>query len=306
MKMKKIIFIATMVFFSAFCVVSRAETVKELYGQGMKLFEQGDYPKAIELFEKVIQADPNFAAGYNSLGLAYREANASPSELIWYFKAAVDIDPKFAEAYDNLGKAYYGMGNFDKAEEYCKKALEINPLWGSAEFSLGWIYLLGKPNPSEAIYYFQKVLEKKKIPYALFGLGIAYFMNNENAMTLDVITQLRELKEENLAEQLENMVRKSYYVPGQDNGPLVEIKPPADQSPPPLYNQPQPSFGAVGLPPSAGPASGSAGGSPAKVRLKGKLLNRPSSQTPSEDEQSLPVVEIKPTPLPPAKVHTSR
>ncbi|HOW36413.1 MAG TPA: tetratricopeptide repeat protein [Candidatus Omnitrophota bacterium] len=304
MKMKKIAAVIILVFFSVFCSVSFAQTVKELYGQGMKFFEQGDYQKAIELLEKVVQMDPNFAAGYNSLGLAYKESNANPAELIWYFKAAVDIDPKFAEAYDNLGKAYYGMGNFDKAEEYCKKALEINPLWGSAEFSLGWIYLLGKPNPPEAIYYFQKVLEKKKIPYALFGLGIAYFMNNENAMTLDVITQLRELREENLAEQLENMVRKSYYVAGEDNGPLVEIKPPADQPPPPLYNQPQPSFGAMGLPPSA--TSGSGSGSPGKVRLKGKLHNMSSPQTSSGAEQSLPVIEIKPTPLPPARVHTSR
>ena len=203
-----------------------AETLKELYEKGAEAYSQGNYTKAIEYFEAAVKVNPNFAPAYNALGLAYRETNPNIREVAWYFKTAVDIDPNFADAHDNLAKAYYGMGQFDKAETSCKKALEIYPELGSAQFSLAWIYLLGKSRPVDAIFYFKKVLEKAKIPNAYFGLGMAYFMAGNRAMVLEMITMLRGAGEEKYAEQLENIVRDYQYAPSEAGGALIKIEPP--------------------------------------------------------------------------------
>ena len=68
----------------------------------------------------------------------------------------------------------------------------------------------------KAIFYFERVLKKAKIPYAYFGLGMAYFMNDQRAMVLEIITNLRSMDQEDLATQLENIVRGHYYA---DSGP---------------------------------------------------------------------------------------
>ena len=218
--MKNKLFLICIIFF---CLVSLsfAKEASDVSAQAKAAFDQGSFDKAIELYEKAIKLDPNNAEAYNNLGLSYRAMNAKPSEFAWYFKTAIEINPQYAEAYDNLGKAYYGMGDFEKAEEYCQKALEVKPGLGSAEFSLAWIYLLGKSDPSQAIYFFKKTLEKTQIPHAYFGLGLAYFMNKESPLVLETITKLKDIGQEKLAAQLENIVRGHQYIP--DNSPLVDI-----------------------------------------------------------------------------------
>lgn len=265
--MRKIVFGAVIIAGILFSSSVFAENLRELYQEGMRLYQEGEYQKAIESFEKAAKLNSNFAPAYNGLGLAYKELNASPSEVIWYFKSAVDIDPKFAEAYDNLGKAYYGIGQFDKAEEYCKKALEINPRLGSAEFSLAWVYLLGKSQPQEAIPYFKKVLEKSKIPFAYFGLGISYFMIDERALVLEIITSLREMNQDKLAEQLENMIRDYYYIPSESGGSLVKIEPPPETTGEPVA----PAESTISQ--KGEPAKQDLSSFMTRVRMKGSFVN---------------------------------
>lgn len=264
------------------CSPAFGQEMNGLYEQGRRFYEQGDYPKAIDLLEKSIKLDGNFAPAYNQLGLAYKDSNANPSEVVWYFKTAIQIDPNYLEAYDNLGKAYYGMGEFDKAEEAFKKALAINPDYGGVQFSLAWVYLLGKSRPHDAIFYFKKVLERTKLPYAYFGLGLAYFMVDERPLVLDMITSLREAKEDKLAEQLENMVRDYYYVPGETGGSLVNIPPPPEiirEIPSQPKANPQQ------------PAEQEPAGFTTKVRMKGTMY----SVSEAEQKQKQSTVTVRPT-----------
>ncbi len=195
--------------------------IRTMFDQARVYYSQGEFAKAIDVYERIIDLNPNFAEAFNALGMAYRAAGVDLREAAWYFKAAVEINPEYAEAYDNLGKAYYGLGDFDLAEHYCKKALEVNPRMISASFSLGWIYLLGKSKPAEAIPCFQRVADAAHLANAYFGLGMAYFMNDQRAEVLEVITKLRQIKEDPLATQLEDMVRGRRYVPGPPGHPLV-------------------------------------------------------------------------------------
>ena len=296
--MKKNIFVILIVFLFSFCLLScvGAETIQEFYEQGDQAFSQGDYKKAIEWYEKVIELDPNSAPAYNALGLAHREINTDLSEVAWLFKTATEIDPSNPQAYDNLGKVYYALGEFDRAEESCLKALALSPKMLSTKLSLGWIYLLGKSKPKLAMRYFNEILEENKLPYAYFGLGMAYFMDNDRVSVLQIITTLRSMQKEDLAAQLEGMIRGSALAENKtdettsDDNANPPIQNFTSRSPPNSNQYPQnrttPSSSLI-------PSSGSGyaqqqppplsegnipGGSLMRVRLRGKMLGSPGGK----------------------------
>lgn len=274
-----------LLFSIAFLPNSWSQTIKEFYEKGDQAYSQGDFSKAVDWYEKVVEVDPNFAPAYNALGLAHREINTELSEVAWLFKTATDIDPAFASAFDNLGKTYYGMGEHDRAEQSSLKALELSPKMTSAKLTLGWIYLLGKSSPKQAAKYFKEIIEETDLPYAYFGLGMAYFMSGDRSAVLEIVTKLRSLQKEQLAAQLESIVRNSapqatLAQGGGENSPSQNFIPRS-----PAYDgySSSPRSSSVSIP--ANPAaqqtassinpngSGSAG--VMKVRLRGKMFGAP-------------------------------
>jgi len=189
-----------------------ANPFKALFEEATASYHQGDYDKAIALYNKTNDLYSQFAPTYFYLGLVHKDKGSDLEKVKWHFKKAIEIDPNFAEAHVNLGKVYYNEGEFDKAQENCLKALQIRPDLLSAHLSLAWIYLLGKSQPREAIYHFRKITDKQNIPIADFGLGVAYFMDDQRHQVLEMITSLRRSDKEQLAEQLEEMVRSKHYV----------------------------------------------------------------------------------------------
>ncbi len=200
--------------------IANAISLKELFEQGLSALSQEKYDEAIKLFEKTIEIKPDLAPAYNYLGLAYKEKAEDNQKVIAAFRKSIELNPKYASPYENLGKLYYGMGEMDKAEEYCLKAVKLQPDLVSANLALGWIYLIGKSDPYKAIHYFSKVIDDNNLPFSFYGLGIAYFQAGQYPMTLDMITSLRKVNRNDLAEHLEHMVRDGHYVPPRGGMPL--------------------------------------------------------------------------------------
>ncbi|MDP8264681.1 MAG: tetratricopeptide repeat protein [Candidatus Aceula lacicola] len=220
--MKKIIFVLFCIFLLTNVLESySAEQYELLFDQANRLAQAEKNEEAIKLYEKVIELNPNFAPAYNNLGMIYQFSGLDIAEVVWYFKTAIDADPKFDQAYVNLGKAYYNMGHFDLAERYTSKALEVNPRSDAARLSLGWICLLGKSRPDEALTYFKDVSAHTQHPSVFFGLGMAYFMSGDGARALEYITILREMGEDDLATQLETIIRGNEYQRSQQDQPLL-------------------------------------------------------------------------------------
>lgn len=207
------------------CSAVWANPVKQLFQKGAQAYQQQNYREAIRLFESAIKIYPDLAPAYNYLGLCHKSLNANVYKVIDYFEKAVEIDPEYILAYDNLAKIYYGLNKYEQAEKYNLKALELKPDLLSSLLSLGWINLLGKSDQEEAIYYFEQVVEQSDMPYAYFGLGLANFLDQNNAEVLHVITVLRRAGEEDLAKHLEVMLRENRYI--APNSP----RPPSKQAP---------------------------------------------------------------------------
>ncbi|OGX34480.1 MAG: hypothetical protein A2787_01935 [Omnitrophica WOR_2 bacterium RIFCSPHIGHO2_01_FULL_48_9] len=265
MSLLNIFFIFLLLFqFHCLPICANAENIQQYYEEAAQAYQAGDYQKAIALYEKVLELEPKFAPAYNALGVIYRNRSENILDSVWYFKEAIEADPNYLEAYDSLGKIYQQVNEPDLAIEYLKKALAINPDYLSAHFTVAWVYLLGKSQPQEAEYHFKKVIETKGLPLAYYGLGLAYSMNKNNAMVLDVVTQLREMGQNEYAAQLEQMIRKPFQpqeaqlvlppgMPERQPNVLVESTP----KPPPA-------------PPSGGEISGYT-----QIRLRGKLTGIP-------------------------------
>jgi len=203
------------------------DAAKDLYDQGQNAVTEGNSAKAIEFYEKSIEANPDFAPAYSALGSVYLESSAKMDDVVWLFKQAAELEPQNVENYTNMCRAYFQSQQHDFAETACLKALEIDPNSGSAQLSLAWIYLLGKVEPGNAVKYFTAVIDKiPNNPKIYYGLGIAYARNNEQAKALDVITNLRSMGQESLASQLEKMIRPSAEVPmptaGAIRPPVIE------------------------------------------------------------------------------------
>jgi len=198
-----------------------ANPVREKFNQAMSAFQKKDYAASVKLFEETLQMYPDLAQAYNFMAMAKKEMGADSGEIVSLLKKALEIEPGLSLAHENLGKIYYSMGEFDKAKEHAQKAVELAPNIVTARLSLAWIYLMGFGETREAIEQFEAAISLQKTDYALFGLGMAYFMDHQRGQVLDMITQLKVDGNQKLARDLEDMIREGKYLPSKGVKSLV-------------------------------------------------------------------------------------
>ena len=112
---------------------------------------KSDNQTAIEMFDKAVAADPNFAAGHAELAQAcvWRLFLFAPEERKLEEKAfvavekALSLDPDLAEAHLARGRLLWTPSNHfphDKAIKEYRRALELNPSLDEARHQLAVVY----------------------------------------------------------------------------------------------------------------------------------------------------------------------
>jgi Flp pilus assembly protein TadD len=99
----------------------------------------GEHDKAIEVYTKAIELDPNDAEAYNNRGLEYHNKGQYDSAIGDYTKA-IELDPNYFYAYNNRGNAYANKGQYDSAIEDYNKAIALNPNYASVYNNRGTAY----------------------------------------------------------------------------------------------------------------------------------------------------------------------
>jgi tetratricopeptide (TPR) repeat protein len=100
---------------------------------GFAYFQQHDYDRAIENYERAIAVGAKSPGAYNMLGMAYRfkyQETGKPElqqNEIDAFEKALSLDPKYWAAMINLGTTLYARGEKAQAIPWFKKALALNP-----------------------------------------------------------------------------------------------------------------------------------------------------------------------------------
>jgi tetratricopeptide (TPR) repeat protein len=170
---------------------------KPYYGRALILYRRKDYAKAKSDFQKVIKYNPNdykpyFYLGKISINLKqYREANK-------YLQKAAEINPDDSKIYLEMGNIYFIQQKYRGGIPHFKKAVELEPNDKEGLQKLGECYYRTQ------IYYsaysqFQKILEKEpNEPAANFMLGITAY---KQAVLSELIEAFLELFDVNIADE---------------------------------------------------------------------------------------------------------
>src|SRR5512134_2037082 len=94
--------------------------------EGSALMAAGRLPEAVAIFSEIIRRRPAFAEGWNKRATAYflagdyRRSLADCGEVI-------KRNPRHFGALSGYGQIYFRLEQFDKAIEYWRRALRVNP-----------------------------------------------------------------------------------------------------------------------------------------------------------------------------------
>lgn len=106
-----------------------------LLAAGSKQMTAGQLPQAIATFARVIRRQPAFAEGWNKRATAYYLAGE-------FTKSLADCDevlkrnPQHFGALSGYGQIYFQLEDYDKALEYFRRALAVNPNMGGVQSNI--------------------------------------------------------------------------------------------------------------------------------------------------------------------------
>lgn len=157
--------------------------------------EKGDLDNAREVLQEGIGVIPGFLHAHFSLGGIYQSEGKTDSAVMEYQKVVAlpghrhaviyDLETLFsteertgkklkAKSFYNLGLIYAQSGEFDSAEDYFLKALELSPDFSQACANLGALYDQRRDYPKALSYFRTAVrLDPDNAVYH-FNLGLVY------------------------------------------------------------------------------------------------------------------------------------
>ncbi|CAG0892441.1 unnamed protein product [Cyprideis torosa] len=94
--------------------------------QGNDFLKQENYLEAVNSYSKAIETDPTNPVYFCNRAAAHAKLSQHRDSIMDCEKA-LQLDPKYSKAYSRLGHAYLALEYLAKAEEYFKKALDLDP-----------------------------------------------------------------------------------------------------------------------------------------------------------------------------------
>jgi len=154
------------------------------YNLGIVYFNARSYDPALQQFNKVITALPNFDKPYLGRGLIY-EKQKKYKLAIKDFKKVTEFNPNDYKPFYYLGKISILDKDYKAAENYLNKAIELNPDFAASYYQLGNIHY-EQDQYRKSINYYKKAvkLDDSNADYHL-KLGDTYYRSQifYNALT---------------------------------------------------------------------------------------------------------------------------
>ena len=92
------------------------------FNLGVQHYNQREFLKAIQAYQKVIELDSTYIEAYNNLGIIYQEMGDFDKAFGAYQKS-IEINPQYEKGYNNLGIILDLKGRNEEALEAFQKAL---------------------------------------------------------------------------------------------------------------------------------------------------------------------------------------
>jgi tetratricopeptide (TPR) repeat protein len=130
--------------------------------KGVEAFKSAHYEEAINHFQQATQLDPSLPMAKTYLasalaqnvvpGLTSKENLATANHAISLFQEVFDKDPTDVNSAKQIGAIYFSLNNFDKAKEWQKKVLSVDPKDAEAAYTIGVIdYTIAYKNAKDAL-----------------------------------------------------------------------------------------------------------------------------------------------------------
>jgi len=88
--------------------------------------DRQNYSKAITIYNKILESNPNDTFALNNLGTVYEDLGDSVKAMQYYEKT-LRLNPTDEFALSNIGAVLHDQGKYKEAIEYYQKALDVNP-----------------------------------------------------------------------------------------------------------------------------------------------------------------------------------
>ncbi|MBS4173268.1 tetratricopeptide repeat protein [Bacillus sp. FJAT-49736] len=147
--------------------------INTLFGFGFTAYKAGYYRKAIDLFLKLKELDPEFHSLYLYLGRAY-EHEEDIAHALEVVKAGIKVDEFNKELYQFGGKIALKAGDEELAEDYFRQSLVLDPGYIDAALTLNKLFLHQKRY--EDVVEISSVLEQEGEPDPLlyWDMAVSY------------------------------------------------------------------------------------------------------------------------------------
>lgn len=131
--------------------------VNQLSQKAFDALYSGKLQTALELFEYLIELEPEYAGGYQGKGTALEQMEEFKSA-IDFLNKAIELDDSRAEVFERRAMCHRWLGDLDRAMSDFNKAIELNPENAQTWFNSGTIQMkLGRLE--EAVASFTKSIE---------------------------------------------------------------------------------------------------------------------------------------------------
>ncbi|HEX3738461.1 MAG TPA: DUF3857 domain-containing protein [Terriglobales bacterium] len=164
----------------------------DLYDAAKASFDRGNYQVAVDLFKRVVAADPKHKTAWMDLGRSYMLLRQTDDAIVAFQKQA-DLNPYDEYAYGALGWAYTTARKYDDAAAAFNKSLEIDPLSEYAHAALGGMYSESHQY-DKAVPELEKAVSLKSDDAALqISLGDAYLNLGQDDKALAAFDRATEI-----------------------------------------------------------------------------------------------------------------
>ncbi|MDQ3562630.1 MAG: type IV pilus biogenesis/stability protein PilW [Pseudomonadota bacterium] len=155
---------------------SRADTYVQL---GIEYAKQGDYNTAVAKLQKALEIEPDFANAHHVIAMVYNRIGDKP-QAEQYFKRALELDPKDPQTLNDYGLFLCAGGKHQAADDLFARAV-ANPLYATPEIAranAGVCAARAQNYPQAEKYLRAALADNPRLPTALLEMADISFRLN--------------------------------------------------------------------------------------------------------------------------------
>jgi tetratricopeptide (TPR) repeat protein len=161
----------------------------EVFVANGQLWEtSGNFDKAVEQYNKALEAEPNNAAALASMARLHQKKNES-SQAVDYFQRALKAAPNDASLYNDLGLAYSKLNRHAEAAEQMQRAMAISP--GTTRYANNLAVV--QMNAGQADSAMQTLMKSHEPAHAHYNMAWMYYNRQDTAQARSHLQQALQI-----------------------------------------------------------------------------------------------------------------